>query len=71
MQVNGQLYLMALPTNVPETKWGARLLEQFSGGGRDYLIETNSMRSTKRPPEEELQRGEGERDLQELHDLKK
>ena len=26
-----QLFLMALPTNVPEKKWGARLLEHLSG----------------------------------------
>lgn len=32
-----ELYLMGLPTNVPERKWGARLLEHLSGEAEELL----------------------------------
>lgn len=32
-----QLYLMALPTNIPEKKWGAKLLEHLSGEAEELL----------------------------------
>ena len=32
-----QLYLMALPTNIPEKKWGAKLLEHLGGEAEELL----------------------------------
>ena len=31
------MYLMALPTNIPEKKWGAKLLEHLSGEAEELL----------------------------------